>query len=102
MYFTRKVSIEYLDTHLQEAPGGTVAVYSVTRMFDFPPPQRLSAFISNLKRGEIKCNLFLLPSPAFQRGRLKHVAENEPCRLGWLYEPGNLFFLSDFDLHFQP
>lgn len=65
MYFTRKVSIRYLDTHLQKAPGGTVAVYSVTRMFDFPP-QRPSAFISNLKGRNKNVTSFLLPPLPFR------------------------------------
>lgn len=61
MYFTRKVSIEYLDTHLQGAPGGTVAVYSVTRMFDSHPPTTSVCFY--FKPKELRNKMKLVPSP---------------------------------------
>lgn len=79
-----------LDTHLQGTPGGAVAVSSVTRVCDSrPPPPSLSAFTSDLKSWEIKCNLFLLPSPAFKSvsnmWQKMSQADLAECMSLWIY-----------------
>lgn len=52
-----------LDTHLRVTPGGTVAVYNVTWMFDFFSSPSLSTFISDTKKQGNKKQLIPTPLP---------------------------------------